>query len=123
MNDSGIPVHLLPVHELSKRLENGELTCLELVENLLARIQKHDPLLGAFIDVYQEDARSTAGAVDMARASGHAIGPLHGIPVAVKDIIDIEGRITTGGSRVWQDRRSEERRVGKECRSRWSPYH
>ncbi|HJL88594.1 MAG TPA: hypothetical protein QF623_15800, partial [SAR324 cluster bacterium] len=62
MNDSGIPVHQLPVHELSKRLENGELTCLELVENLLARIQKHDPLLGAFIDVYQEDARSTAGA-------------------------------------------------------------
>ena len=106
MNDSGIPVHQLPVHELSKRLENGELTSLELVENLLARIQKHDPLLGAFIDVYQEDARSTAGAVDMARTSGHAIGPLHGIPVAVKDIIDIEGRITTGGSKVWKDRRS-----------------
>ena len=77
-----------------------------MIEEYLERIRKHDRNLGAFIDVYEEDARKAASASDMARSSGHIIGPLHGIPVAVKDVIDIEGKITTGGSMVWKDRRS-----------------
>src|SRR5207253_9204229 len=43
---------------------------------------------------------------DKAIRSGHAVGPLHGVPIALKDLIDVEGRITTGGSMVWRDRRS-----------------
>ena len=99
MTQKDIPNFFLPVSELIEKLEDGLLSSLELVEEYLERIRKHDRNLGAFIDVYEEDSRKAASASDMARASGHIIGPLQGIPVAVKDIIDIEGKITTGGSR------------------------
>ena len=106
MTQKDIPNCFLPVTQLSEKLEKGGLSSLELIEEYLERIRKHDRNLGAFIDVYGEEARKAASASDMARTSGHIIGPLQGIPVAVKDIIDIEGKITTGGSMVWKDRRS-----------------
>ena len=106
MTQKDIPNCFLPVTRLCEKLEKGSLSSLELVEEYLERIRKHDWNLGAFIDVYGEEARKAASASDMARSSGHIIGPLQGIPVAVKDIIDIEGKITTGGSMVWKDRRS-----------------
>jgi aspartyl-tRNA(Asn)/glutamyl-tRNA(Gln) amidotransferase subunit A len=68
------------------------------MDALLARIAAHDPKLHAFVEVYAPEARLAAEAADKAIRSGHALGPLHGIPIAIKDIIDIEGRITTGGS-------------------------
>jgi aspartyl-tRNA(Asn)/glutamyl-tRNA(Gln) amidotransferase subunit A len=94
----------LPVHRLRDALASGELTSSLLVESLLERIVREDPKLHAFVHVYGDDARAAAAAADAARGAGHAVGPLHGIPVAVKDIVDIEGRITTGGSRLWERR-------------------
>ena len=94
----------LPVHRLRDALASGDLTCAALVDGLLARIARDDPKLHAFVHVYAEEARAAAAAADAARRAGQALGPLHGIPVAVKDIVDIEGRITTGGSKVWQKR-------------------
>jgi aspartyl-tRNA(Asn)/glutamyl-tRNA(Gln) amidotransferase subunit A len=75
-----------------------------LIEGLLDRIARHDPKLHAFVAVYANEARAAAAAADAARRAGHAVGPLHGIPVVVKDIVDIEGRVTTGGSKVWAER-------------------
>jgi aspartyl-tRNA(Asn)/glutamyl-tRNA(Gln) amidotransferase subunit A len=75
-----------------------------LVERLLDRIERYDKKLHAFVIVYAQQARAAAAAADAARSAGHAVGPLHGIPVVVKDIIDIEGRVTTGGSKVWRER-------------------
>ena len=95
-----------PIHELSALIERGEITPLELIEVLLKRIERHDEHLHSFIACYANDARRAAqGATDML-ASGHRIGPLHGIPVAIKDIIDIKGRVTTGGSAHWIKRLS-----------------
>ncbi|MDP6709722.1 MAG: amidase, partial [Alphaproteobacteria bacterium] len=82
----------------------GRLTSTELIERLLARIEAYDDKLHAFIAVYAEEARMAAAAADQAIRSGHAVGPFHGVPVALKDIIDMEGRITTGGSKAWADR-------------------
>jgi aspartyl-tRNA(Asn)/glutamyl-tRNA(Gln) amidotransferase subunit A len=96
--------HTLPVHELTAALAQGRLTSTALVEALLERIALFDPKLHAFVSVYGDEARAAANTADVARHAGHAVGPLHGIPVAVKDIIDIEGRVTTGGSRVWAER-------------------
>jgi aspartyl-tRNA(Asn)/glutamyl-tRNA(Gln) amidotransferase subunit A len=96
--------HMLPVHELVRVLARGQLTSGELVERLLERIVRHDPELHAYIAVYADEARAAAAAADGARRAGHAVGPLHGIPVAVKDIVDIAGRVTTGGSKVWAER-------------------
>ena len=94
----------LPVHRLRDALVSGELTCAALVDGLLGRIAREDGKLHAFVAVYADDARAAAAAADAARRAGYAVGPLHGIPVAVKDIVDIEGRVTTGGSKVWQKR-------------------
>ena len=96
--------HAMPVCRLSAALAEGRLSSAELTESLLSRIGRCDGKLHAFASVYAQDARNAARAADLAIAAGHAVGPLHGIPVVVKDIVDIEGRVTTGGSKVWADR-------------------
>ena len=85
-------------------LAAGDLTSEQLVETLLARIDRLEPRLGAFVDVYRDEALAEARAADLARRTGTAVGRFHGVPIALKDIIDIEGRITTGGSKVWESR-------------------
>jgi aspartyl-tRNA(Asn)/glutamyl-tRNA(Gln) amidotransferase subunit A len=102
---SSDPSHL-PVHQLAAEIAAKRVSPVEVTEAFLARIAAHDPKLHAFVDVYADDARLAAEAADKAIRSGHAVGPLHGVPIALKDLIDLEGRVTTGGSMVWRDRRS-----------------
>ena len=85
-------------------LAAGELASEELVEALLARIERLEPRLGAFAAVYADEARAAARAADLARRAGHAVGRFHGVPIALKDVIDLQGRVTTGGSKVWESR-------------------
>jgi aspartyl-tRNA(Asn)/glutamyl-tRNA(Gln) amidotransferase subunit A len=94
----------LTVHELSAAIQARRLSPVDLMDALLSRIRRLDPKLHAFVALYEDEARLAAEAADKAIRSGHSVGPLHGIPIAVKDLVDIEGRITTGGSKVWQDR-------------------
>jgi aspartyl-tRNA(Asn)/glutamyl-tRNA(Gln) amidotransferase subunit A len=97
---------LLPAHAMSAAIGAGRLSPVEIVDAALARIAAADGKLHAFVEVYDKEARLAAEAADKAIRSGHRIGPLHGIPIALKDLIEIEGRVTTGGSQVWRDRRS-----------------
>jgi aspartyl-tRNA(Asn)/glutamyl-tRNA(Gln) amidotransferase subunit A len=97
---------LLPAHVMSAEIGARRLSPVDLVEAALARIEAVDGKLHAFVEVYAEEARLAAEAADKAIRSGHAVGPLHGIPIALKDLIEIEGRVTTGGSQVWRERRS-----------------
>ena len=92
---------------LSREISAGRLSPVDLVDALLDRIRLRDPKLHAFVEVYAEDARLAAEAGEKAIRSGHAVGPLHGVPIALKDLIEIEGRVTTGGSLVWRERRSQ----------------
>jgi aspartyl-tRNA(Asn)/glutamyl-tRNA(Gln) amidotransferase subunit A len=92
------------VAELSSAFQRRTLSPVDVVDALLARIDKLNPKLHAFIDLYPADARLAAEAADKAIRSGHAVGPLHGVPVALKDLVDLEGRVTTGGSKVWAKR-------------------
>jgi aspartyl-tRNA(Asn)/glutamyl-tRNA(Gln) amidotransferase subunit A len=96
----------LSAHRLAAEIAARRLSPVTIVEALLARIATHDAKLHAFIDVYADDARLAAEAADKAIRSGHAVGPLHGVPIALKDLIDIEGRVTTGGTMAWRNRRS-----------------
>src|SRR5271169_3155495 len=96
----------LPAHTLSAEIGAGRLSPVDIVDALLARIHAQDQRLHAYVAVYGDEARLAAEAADKAIRSGHQIGPLHGIPIALKDLIEIEGRVTTGGSQVWCDRRS-----------------
>jgi aspartyl-tRNA(Asn)/glutamyl-tRNA(Gln) amidotransferase subunit A len=97
---------LSPAHVLSREIAARRLSPVELTDALLARIAAHNPKLHAFIEVYAPEARLAAEAADKAIRSGHALGPFHGIPIAIKDIIDIEGRVTTGGSASRLDHRA-----------------
>lgn len=97
---------LLPVHKLSQELMARRLSPVDLTDAYLARIQAKEPKLQSFVEVYADDARLAARAAEQAIRSGHAVGPLHGIPIALKDLIEIEGRVTTGGCEVWKGRKS-----------------
>ena len=105
MPNSGDP-SLLSAAELSTAISTRKLSPIEVTEAFLARIAAQDQQLHAYIDVYDDTARMAAEAADKAIRSGHGVGPLHGVPIALKDLIDLEGRVTTGGSAVWRERRS-----------------
>jgi aspartyl-tRNA(Asn)/glutamyl-tRNA(Gln) amidotransferase subunit A len=97
---------LLPVHQLSQEITAGRLSPVDLTDAYLDRIRTREPKLQAFVEVYAEDARQAAQAADLAIRSGHAVGPLHGLPIALKDLIEVEGRIVTGGCEAWRQRRA-----------------
>jgi len=97
---------LLPVHKLSAEIQAKRLSPVALVDGYLARIAAREPKLQAFVEVYADDARLAAEAADKAMRSGHAVGPLHGIPIALKDLIEIEGKNVTGGCEVWRTRKA-----------------
>lgn len=84
--------------ELQEGIKNGTITSVEIVSHYLDKIQHLDPTLHAFTEVYAEEALNSAKAADALRSSGLLLSPLHGLPIAIKDLIDIEGRVTTSGS-------------------------
>ncbi len=91
------------ITQLARKIENGELSPVELVEASLARITQLDTGaqgLNAFLDVWPDQALEDARAAEKTISSGGYLGPMHGIPVGLKDLIDVAGRRTTGGSRV-----------------------
>lgn len=89
---------------LADAYRDGAVRPSAVVEAHLERIERLDPKIGAYQGVYADDARAAAEAADRAIASGHRVGPFHGIPFALKDIIDLEGRVTTGGSKALETR-------------------
>jgi aspartyl-tRNA(Asn)/glutamyl-tRNA(Gln) amidotransferase subunit A len=86
------------IEEVTGALEAGELSSVALVDHQLDRIQRLDSKLHAFVDVYAEEARESAQAMDRLRRAGIRLGPLHGVTVAVKDLFDIRDKPITGGS-------------------------
>jgi aspartyl-tRNA(Asn)/glutamyl-tRNA(Gln) amidotransferase subunit A len=93
-----------PVHALAGRLRTGELSAATLLECYLQRIGRYDTKLHAFVSVYEHEARVAAESADRALRAGLTIGPLHGIPIALKDLVEVEGKVTTGGSLLWRER-------------------
>ena len=93
-----------PMHELARRMRERTVSASALLECYLERIRRYDGKLHAFVAVYESEARAAAALADRALESGQPIAPLHGIPIALKDLVEIEGRGTTGGSMFWRDR-------------------
>ncbi len=86
---------------LCARMNDGSLTSVDLTQFCLDRIAADNPRLHAFIEVFAEEALTAATRLDAERAAGAVRGPLHGIPVAIKDLADVAGSITTFGSRAY----------------------
>src|SRR5882757_4289745 len=97
-------LHDLTLTDLSAGLAAKRFSSREIADALLGRIAKADAQLPAFTEVYANEARAMADAADKARAAHFPLGPLHGLPVAYKDLCDIAGRIGTGGSKMFEKR-------------------
>jgi aspartyl-tRNA(Asn)/glutamyl-tRNA(Gln) amidotransferase subunit A len=95
---------LLPITRLSDLLHAHEITALELTEAYLARIEALDGVLKAYLTISADRAREEASRADRELLLGRSRGPMHGIPVALKDLFDTAGIRTTGGSRVLWER-------------------
>jgi aspartyl-tRNA(Asn)/glutamyl-tRNA(Gln) amidotransferase subunit A len=94
------PIQKDGISGFAKRLRSGEITSEGATRAYLSRIEKLDSGLGAFQHVAAERAVATARAMDQLLASGVDLGPLMGVPVAVKDLFAVEGMPTTAGSRL-----------------------
>ena len=92
------PRYDLTIREAAEALRSGALTAVALTESVLSRIEETEPRLNAYIEVTPDLAREQAAAADADLAAGLDRGPLQGIPLAFKDLFDVEGVATTGGS-------------------------
>ncbi len=94
----------LALGEASELVRARKVSPLELTRACLARIEAVDPKLNAFITVTAESALAAARAAEEETGRGGWRGPLHGIPIALKDLVDTRGVRTTAGSNVYRDR-------------------
>jgi len=90
--------------QLSAQLTSGATSACELTQYFLQRIERANAGLHAYVYVDAEGAMQLARASDARRAAGYTLGPFDGIPIAIKDLCDIAGQVTTAGSEVWRGR-------------------
>lgn len=93
----------LPAHEQKALLDRKDVSCIELFDAHAARIERHNPLLNAFVTLRLDEARAEAKAADAARAKGAPQGVLHGLPIGVKDCFATKGLRTTYASPAFAD--------------------
>jgi aspartyl-tRNA(Asn)/glutamyl-tRNA(Gln) amidotransferase subunit A len=93
----------LSVADTAQKIAAGELTAFRVVENYFARIANLDRQLSSFLEVDNEGAREAARQIDKARKDGKKLGPLAGVPIALKDVIVTKGVTTTAASKILQD--------------------
>jgi aspartyl-tRNA(Asn)/glutamyl-tRNA(Gln) amidotransferase subunit A len=91
---------LLSIDEAARQLRERQTSAETLVDGCLRRIDAENPRLNAFIEVWADRARRQAADADRELASGLDRGPLHGIPISIKDLFDVTGSVTTAASRV-----------------------
>ena len=89
---------------IARRVRDGELSPVDVVEAHLARIRERNDRTNAFVTVTEDLAVEMAEAAERAIDDGEPLGPLHGVPVAIKDLDDVAGVTTTSGSLLFEDR-------------------
>ncbi|WP_234682193.1 AtzE family amidohydrolase [Bradyrhizobium monzae] len=89
--------------DIAKAVAGGKMSALDVTEATLARIKQHDGVLNSFTDVTADRARAKARAVDVQIAAGKTVGPLAGVPFAVKNLFDVAGLPTRAGSKINRD--------------------
>lgn len=101
-------VTALSASALSAAIRDNQLSCVEVMQAYLARIARYNPVYNAIVNLAEEDdLLEQARRADAALARGEYWGWMHGMPHAVKDLSDIEGMITTSGSRIYANRVAE----------------
>src|SRR6478609_5723618 len=90
----------MTIQEFGAKVRAQAITAEAIVEQCLARIEERNPETNAFILVMADEARRQAREADRELAEGRDRGPLHGVPVSIKDLMDVRGTETTAASRV-----------------------
>ena len=90
----------MTISEIRKHLEEGTKTAREIVDACLDRIAQEDGAIGAFLEVFEADARIAADEIDARVKAGEPLGPLAGVPIAIKDNIFIQGKTASAASRM-----------------------
>ena len=90
--------------EVGRAIRDGAVSPVELTEQCLRRIEKLNPVVNAFITVTANGAREQARRAEDEIRRGKWRGPLHGVPIGLKDLIDTASVLTTAGSRLYRER-------------------
>jgi 1-carboxybiuret hydrolase len=90
----------LSAQEIATAVSSRKLSAQDVIEAALARIERHDKVLNSFTDVTADRARTKARETDAAIAAGKSVGPLAGVPFAVKNLFDVQGLSTRAGSKI-----------------------
>src|SRR5262245_20068569 len=104
VGESATDVTTWSIQEAAEQIRRKRISPVELSNACLARIERLNPVLNAFITVTAESALATAREAEAEVQRGRWRGPLHGIPIALKDLFDTAGVRTTAGSSVYKDR-------------------
>lgn len=96
--------NILSASSIAEAVGNGKVTALATINAALARIAAHDAQLNSFTDVLADRARATAAKIDATVANGGKVGPLAGVPFAVKNLFDVQGLSTRAGSKINRER-------------------
>src|SRR5271154_4053906 len=89
--------------DIAAAVTSGRASAVSVVEAALARIRERDPVLNSFTAVTEQRALLRAAAIDGARELGEPLGPLAGVPFAVKNLFDVAGLPTLAGSKINRD--------------------
>ncbi|MFZ0697987.1 MAG: amidase, partial [Nitrososphaeraceae archaeon] len=100
MRSSSLNILNLTIKDLSHLISSGDISPIDLVEATLERIYTLNPKLNAFITILEKSARKDAKNADSMIKQGKYRGPLHGIPVSLKDLIYVKGERSTSGSKI-----------------------
>ncbi|MEM9174663.1 MAG: amidase [Myxococcota bacterium] len=90
-------------HEIARAIARGEVSALEATDAFIGRIERYDGEINAVVVRDFDRAREAAKRADAARAAGEDLGPLHGVPMTIKESYDIEGLPTTWGFEIFKD--------------------
>ncbi len=96
-------LHYKSVWELSGLIRDGQISPVDVVEACLSRIEATEPTLNSFITLLPEQARAAARRAEQEISAGNYRGPLHGIPVGLKDLFETAGIRTTSGTRIYDN--------------------
>lgn len=105
VSDAATDAALLPATEQRRLIGTGELSAVELLDACLARFERHNPDVNAVVFTELDAARAAAREADAAFARGDELGPLHGLPMTIKDSIDVAGMPSTWGNPLHADHR------------------
>ena len=92
-----------PATTLARLIREKKVSPVEVVENSLARIEEVNGALNAFCFTYPEEALAQAHEAERAVMAKEPLGPLHGVPIAIKDLTPTRGKRTTLGSKIYEN--------------------